>query len=305
MTAGGASDQQRSVEALSDDDHPALFRAADRLALGAQRSAVRRNFGYLTLVIVAAIGGVVDISVRGDSLHLGGVISVIAFLGALLLGLATASKQPERQWYQGRAVAESVKSLAWCYAVGGEPFPVSRGDADALLVDRFRQILTEVSELNLSEVSDTRQISTKMRSLRTAALEQRRAAYMHGRVEDQCGWYSRKAKVNRRRGNQWAAAAAIASTLGIVAGLLRSVNALDVDLLGVLAAVAAGFSSWMQFRQHRTLSTSYALAAQDLGLVRDAAPTMPDEETWAGFVGDAEDAISREHTVWLARKSRA
>lgn len=304
MTVGGASDRQSSGEALGDDDHPALFRAADRLALEAQQSAVRRNAGYLTLVVVAAIGGVIDISFRDDSLHAGGFVSVIAFLGALLLGLATASKQPERQWYQGRAVAESVKSLAWCYAVAGEPFPISRADADALLANRFRQILAEIHELHLPAVSDTRQVTDKMRELRTAPLEQRRAAYMQGRVEDQCQWYARKAKLNRRRGNQWAAAAATASALGVVAGLMRSVNAFDVDLLGVLAAVAAGFSSWMQFRQHRTLSASYALAAQDLGLVRDAAAATSDEKTWASFVGDAEDAISREHTVWLARKSK-
>jgi len=294
-----------SDSALRNDALPALFRAADRLSVSGQQSAVWRNGTYLGLLVIAAIGGVIDVTVRKGTLNLGGVLSVASFLGALLLGLQTANKQPERQWYQGRAVAESVKSLAWCYAVGGEPFPLSGDEtADRVLADRLHRILNELRELDLPPVPNGSQVTPQMRALRSAPLEDRRRSYLADRVDDQRKWYTRKASSNRMSGNAWAGAAAVASAAGLILGLFRMAAILDVDLLGVLGTVGAAANSWIQFRQHRTLSTSYAVAAQDLGLVYDSASASQLEDDWAHFVSDAEEAISREHTMWLARRRR-
>jgi hypothetical protein len=290
---------ERSLE----HDLPALFRASDARAKRAQDSAARRSAGYLALISLAAVGGALDVEFRGGTLNAGGLLSISAFLAALILGLASAGQQPERQWYRARAVAESVKSLSWCYAVGGDPFSISGGSASSLFLARLRRILEGIADLNLSGAVDSGQITTAMEQLRSAPLEERRRIYLIGRIQNQAGWYADKAAVNDRRGNQWAAAAALASAGGVLVGVLRALNFLDVDLLGVLAATAAGFSAWMQFRQHRTLSASYAIAAQDLALVKDAAEEVSGESEWSKFVADAEDAISREHTVWLARRN--
>lgn len=51
------------------------------------------------------------------------------------------------------------------------------------------------------------------------------------------------------------------------------------------------------FRQ--ILVSAYRIIDRELGLIRDRIDTV-DEAGWAAFVSDAEDAVSREHTPWLA-----
>ena len=50
------------------------------------------------------------------------------------------------------------------------------------------------------------------------------------------------------------------------------------------------------------LAASYAVADQELGAIEVTGPTINIESEWEVFVRDAEDAISREHTLWLARR---
>jgi hypothetical protein len=76
---------------------------------------------------------------------------------------------------------------------------------------------------------------------------------------------------------------------------------IDIDILGVAAAGAAAGTAWIQLKQHRTLAASYALAAQELSLALVRLENARDDEHWALEVSDAEEAISREHTMWLAR----
>ncbi len=61
------------------------------------------------MLIVAAAAGLF-VWKRG-SVDWAGVIALVAFLIALYLRLTRVSTQPERTWYDGRAVAESTKTL--------------------------------------------------------------------------------------------------------------------------------------------------------------------------------------------------
>ena len=88
-------------------------------------------------------------------------------------------------------------------------------------------------------------------------------------------------------------------------GLLRAFATIEADYLSLFAATAASANAWVQMRQHRTLATSYGVAAQELGLARAAVSSAASEDEWARVVSDAEDAVSREHTMWLARRSLA
>jgi len=66
--------------------------------------------------------------------------------------------------------------------------------------------------------------------------------------------------------------------------------------------MAASVLSWMQAKRFSELAASYALAAHEISLIREKSmlPNTPDE--FSQFVGDAENAFSREHTQWVARK---
>ncbi len=99
---------------------PALYAAADSAALvGQQRYlvALRLRLGGL---FAAAVTGVA--SFERNNVEWAGLAALIAFLVALGAESYTALLRPDRLWYEGRAAAESVKTIAWRYAVQGAPF---------------------------------------------------------------------------------------------------------------------------------------------------------------------------------------
>ena len=67
-----------------------------------------------------------------------------------------------------------------------------------------------------------------------------------------------------------------------------------------MAAVAV---AWLSLKQHSSLSSAYAIAARELNLVHEQVRTAQTEAEWALRVNDAEEAISREHTMWRASRT--
>lgn len=73
----------------------------------------------------------------------------------------------------------------------------------------------------------------------------------------------------------------------------------------VLATGASAVLAWLQIRRHQELAQSYAVASHELALAESRARHVRSEEELARFVGDAEAAISREHTLWIARRDES
>lgn len=280
---------------------PALFVATDEASAEGQRKAFRITRWLLVSLVVAALGGSLDL--RVGEVDLGGLLSTAGFVGALLLGLQVQASKPDVQWYQGRAAAESVKTLVYRYAVGGDPFGASSDDADSLLLSRFKAVMAELPVLAPATGREG-QITTEMRRIRSLDLAQRKAFYLSDRIDDQADWYMKRSTSHRSRARRLGALAGVISGIGVVAGLMRAFGALDPDILGMLAAAAAAIRAWTDMHQDMTNATAYALAVQELALARTQALLVVSEAEWCRFVSDTEDAISREHTMWLARKSR-
>jgi hypothetical protein len=74
--------------------------------------------------------------------------------------------------------------------------------------------------------------------------------------------------------------------------------------VGVLTSLCASLLAWMQVKQYQELSQSYAIAAHELGLISVLAEHGQSEVDFSAFVADAETAMSREHTLWAARRDR-
>jgi hypothetical protein len=140
-----------------------------------------------------------------------------------------------------------------------------------------------------------------MRALRSQEFGTRRQSYCVGRIQDQINWYAAKSKSNERGARRWGRATFGANIIGLLGAGGRFLGWIDIDILGVAAAGAAAGTAWIQLKQHRTLAASYALAAQELSLALVRLENARDDEHWALEVSDAEEAISREHTMWLAR----
>jgi hypothetical protein len=280
-----------------------LFRSADATAIAAQRQYLLAIRVRLYLLVAAAAAGAVSVAAGGvDWSSLAGAVALVA---AALTELYLVRDRPEQRWYEGRAAAESAKTLGWRYAVGAEPFGIealSGRDADRLLVRRLGELLTDLDDLATEPVQGAdEQITPAMRAVRAAPLPVRRAVYERWRIGEELAWYRAKSAWNQHRAHRLTLAVLAFEVAGAVGGLLR-VAGIRVDLLGVAAAGAAALGLWLQTRQHQVLAHAYAVTAQELSSIRSLIQWQDTEPEWTGFVDDAEAAISREHTLWRAKR---
>ncbi|WP_433332308.1 DUF4231 domain-containing protein [Spirillospora sp. CA-294931] len=288
------------MQILLGAGYPALFLAADASAgSGQRRLLAATGLRLFTLLSAAALGAF--------SLHVGGLdlaaVGAAAGLGtALVVEVYLLTYRPDRQWYESRAAAESAKTLAWRYAVAGQPFGLSEDQrgAEALLLRRFSKITGHLHAIVQPPGGSGLQVTDEMRSLRALSLAERRHAYLAGRIEDQRDWYARRARDHGRGAARWSVFMAAMEAFGLVAAILNAVGAIDVDLPGIAGAVAAGALAWLQTRQHHQLASAYTIAAQELGDIASRIEWPETEPEWAHFVDEVEEAISREHTLWWA-----
>jgi SMODS and SLOG-associating 2TM effector domain 1/SMODS and SLOG-associating 2TM effector domain 3 len=209
--------------------------------------------------------------------------------------------QPERDWYAGRAIAESMKTLAWRYAVQGNPFgpELSGSAADELLFERIGEVLTKGRDR--ITISAEAIVTPTMRELRKSSLSIRRASYMRYRTQDQRGWYSENAERNATRARNWRYALLAGELLAVVLAALSLALDLKVDVAGITAALVAAGAAWLSLKQHSQLASAYRIAAAELAL-QEAILEQAAALAWPQAVADAEEAISREHTMWLASR---
>lgn len=123
MTSEQASDAQHPPRKATSpatldgpEGLPLLYRSASRTSQTAQRrflAALRLRLGGL---LGAVVGATLTAWTVAD-INVGGLVALVSFAVALAAELYVAINRPERTWYEGRAAAESVKTLAWRYMV--------------------------------------------------------------------------------------------------------------------------------------------------------------------------------------------
>ncbi|WP_369178737.1 DUF4231 domain-containing protein [Streptomyces mutabilis] len=280
---------------LRDDDLPVVFRSSDSASLDGQRNYIRGTKLRLTLAVAAAVCGALDQRAAVVGL-------VVVFVLTICAEVWLLTERPEQSWYDGRALAESTKTLAWRFAVGGAPFPADlpRPDAHRRFQRRLGELLREAPVSSLAPVGSIA-VTDAMNTLRSRSFADRKEAYLRHRIEDQQRWYTAKAASNVRNARRWRFVLIGVEGLGLTAAVLRLLELFTFDLAGILAAVLGAGSAWLAVRQHETLGRAYTFAATELSVIHERL-AHADEETWAGEVSDAEEAISREHTMWRASR---
>jgi hypothetical protein len=129
-----------------------------------------------------------------------------------------------------------------------------------------------------------------------------------GRFISPTGLPTSNAGMPRRRGGTiagargWVLVSIVLEIAGVIGGALKAFGWISFDLLGLLAAAAGSVMAWIEAKQHRNLATAYGIASQELAAIASELTTLNGEERWAAFVGRAEEAISREHTLWRASR---
>jgi hypothetical protein len=269
-----------------------------------QREFQLTTKAQLVLLVLAAVGGAISWHVGKDEMDYGAVLALIAFALAALIKGFSLTRQADKIWYEGRAAAESIKTLAWRYSVGGEPFRADDSDgerADRRFISRLEDVLQDLHEIRLGGIRGP-QITQRMRDLRASPLDQRKSAYETGRIEDQENWYSDKADWNRSRADLWSWTVLAIEIVGLLGAIARVIGWLHFDLLAIAAAATAAATAWLRSKQYEALVSAYSVAAEELADVRSLVAGRDTEETWAAFVEDSEEAISREHTLWRASR---
>ena len=285
---------------MQEKDFPALYRSADALSLASQREFFLSLRLHLVLLVVAAILSVVS------SLHwLAAVLQLLALLGALFCSIYLFSKRPDRYWYAARAVAESIKTVTWRYVCRAEPFQSTELEARSHFQRTLKAIVDQNREVAqaLTMHLDAPQITDGMSAMRARQLEERKATYATSRIEDQLEWYAKKAVHNRQTSDRFFWALIGTNGVAVICAIFRirfvSVPLWPTDIVVVAAASLLG---WMQAKRFSELAASYALAAHEISLIREKSLQSSTDEEFSIFVGDAENAFSREHTQWVARR---
>jgi|SRR5215211_4207982 len=289
---------------MEHSDYPALYQAADDTSQGGQKTYKRLVGVDLSLVVVGAVLGTLAFLVPRAYAAAFAAAAAIVLLGSIVTKFVARQRSDDKEWFDGRAVAESVKSLTWRYMMRLKPF---RDDAtcDQKFVGELEAILKARSSLHyrVGASSSTEQITPRMREVRQLPVVQRRDLYVKQRLEEQANWYGDKAEDNRVLANRlfWASLAAqfVALALAVWRVVLPSAG---LSLVGAVLALAAAFTAWAQLGRHDELSKSYALARQELLSIKALANTLDTEQELAKIVRDGEGAISREHTMWIAKR---
>jgi len=282
-----------------------LYHAADEASLKAQRTHVLAVRSSLVLLVVGGALSAVSVSDQATKWYLS-LFAAIISAASVVISIATRALRKDRIWYEGRAVAESIKTMCWRYMTAIEPYQPSIGSVDWIFCDDLQRITAEHSSIG-KELSERLlrlpQITTTMRECHKAPLDVRLAKYVEDRVEEQLGWYARKATENKTNGARYFVAI-IGCQIGAVflAGTRVVDPTSEIHWASIVATLAAALIAWSQFKKYDELAQAYGQAAVELTVIRDRAAAVVTEQQMSSLVKDAEHAISREHTLWLARR---
>jgi len=284
---------------LNSDSLPGLYQSADKASLKAQSLYFWGLRLYLSLLVLAAV-----VSFYCSDNVYGAIASASLFLITLGILIALRVKRPDDSWYNGRAVAESVKTRAWRWSMRAEPYQ----DCDN--VERVsKQFISDLKGIlkqnrSLSEVLDAVEgVKEPIREIRSLPMEDRLEIYKKQRIDNQSNWYASKSQFNKRRAMHLFWLSVILHSAAIFMLLYKIKDPFAGLPIEVVATAAGAVLTWLQAKKHNELNSSYSLAAHEIVMIKGEALSIKSEKDLSDFVLDSENAFSREHTQWTARKA--
>lgn len=298
--------KNNSATIMNNQDYPGLFQGADAAAASSQKTYFLLQRIYLGSLIAGGLTGMLSSSLAGTALNWTyTAMAIVLAIGLIVLWIGR-SRQDDDAWFDCRAIAESVKTATWRYMMSAPPFQ------DNTLTDQF--FISELQEIRNARPESQKHlagmvvvsnpaITDFMREVRKGTFEKRKLFYVEQRLRDQKVWYSHKAELNSRRGNRWFwGTAALQCAAVVIAIIQSSTGGLGFNIVPVITTCAAVVAAWSQMKRHDELKKTYALAAQELSELEAIANNLASESDFPQLVEQVEEAISREHTMWCARR---
>ena len=281
--------------------YPALFNATDNKSIAIKRQYFRALSIYLVLLVLISVAYLFYNGTEWVS-----VIIAVMFGISLVFIILIANKHFDKKWYIYRAIAESVKTMTWRFIMKAEPYNSDFNNSkDQLLEDFQNMVKSNSDKLDKlpTEYIDQDQITASMVEIRNMSLHDRIDFYRSFRIEDQRNWYLEKSIVNQNKSKQWLFFVISLNVIALLLALSRiwflKMQFYPVKIFAVGASVCL---TWFQANRFSELSTSYSFAALEIGLIMEKSNNIDTEKEFSDFVGDVENAFSREHTTWAARR---
>jgi len=291
------------VSSIENKDFPGLYQSADATSLIMQKRYFGSMLWYILTLFAAAFFAFFN-NEPEPSLK---IISAILFLISLSLMVWQKVTKPEDLWYNGRAVAESVKTRTWRFIMKATPYEAGDESATQRFIADLKEILKEnenlISKLG-SKTAVKEPISQPMKDIRLLNLEERLNFYKQHRIEDQQIWYTKKAIYNKNCGDRlfW-----VIVVLHAIAIFFLLINIKEPSVrfpISVIGVAASSALTWFQAKKYSELFSSYTLTAHEISIIKSEGNVIANEQQLSEYIINCETAFSREHTQWVARKRR-
>ena len=273
--------------------YPALHELSSRYSGRCQRRyKTSAATSLLSLTVASALGLFAGIT----QFYLFATVAALLIAISFISFLVQEKGRGFGDWFDARAVAESVKTASWRFSVGASPYGMHLSQDEAIAAEK-KEV---VRRLDFStERDDFDRPTESMRALRTSNWEARKSAYLAYRVKDQRQWYGGKSQLNDKKQLGWGIAVLIMQIAAVIAAV--AAIWMRVDLSSVLLTATSSALAWMQVQQHKQLAHSYGIAASELALIEGKLRSACNEGEFVEMAAEAELAMSREHTLWIAR----
>lgn len=288
------------------DIYPALFCSSNSSAVRFRQLFLWTHRAHLLSLVAGGLAGAVALA--ADSGLLGAIYAVVAaclFLGVVLLLVARAMRF-EVVWFDCRAIAESAKTASWRYMAKAAPFTQDHHARSRFVAElrEIREARPEASKRLAGRLDATMaQITEGMENIRRGTLEERIATYVRLRVHNQRAWYTQRANSHATAATRWFWFVFVLQVFAVIAAVaLAASGPQPVDIVAILTTLAAVGVAWNRAKKNTELGHAYSLAAQELGELEALAEEDRSEEWFGQYVEQVEEAISREHTLWCARR---
>ncbi len=289
---------------------PVEYPALQGFASATSRTGQRKYVSLVRADLFLLIGGAalsLAIAVSPHKIHrFEAIAAALLLVGSAVAKALNHARHFDRDWFQGRSVSESIKNVSWRYMMRVAPYDTGDDDADSALLSVFQELLHSFDTLRPTRewvATDPHFIPDAMRAVRSLPSDDRRAFYLRERVHGQLVWYAAKSEENDRKATLWYWISLVVQAAAALFALVQIARPDAPDLVAFLTIIAVACTAWNQLRQHEQLTKTYALVAHDLLLLRERIGIARDEETFGKLVKDTEETISREHTLWMAKRS--
>jgi hypothetical protein len=292
---------------IQENEFPCYYIDSDQASKRAQNIYKGITWGALLLMFLSTMLVSISTDLTNQIPYFDKINGFVLFISGVI-SLFLVFDKPEKGWYLGRAIAESIKTLSWRYMMHAEPFELTDPKED------LRKFTERIFNINKQANHDgfipkpnkkhSDVITKKMIAVSSLDFEERKQYYSLNRIDDQIKWYGNKSEKNGRNAKIWSYLMIGFQFIGAIYLFWFFDTIKIVNLNNIMVFLATSIICIMEMNKYKELYQSYAFTKQELNIIKTKLAIITNEVEFKQFVTEAEQAISREHTMWLARRGK-